>query len=298
MADEPTLLTSAATPEAPAEAAAPEPVAPGAAQDASDWRPESLRGEKSLEKYNKPEDAFKALVEAQKLIGKRAEGIVPPGEGATPEQVDAFNAKLRELRGVPTEDKIAEAYAVVAPEDAPEGYALNPELVGAFQGLALEAGLAPAEFQKLAQGYMAMEVQAIAAARADAKARQQKAEDALVKEWRDAGEVPKEKLANALEAAKILGWITKTDNILGDLGNNTDVVKSLADIIWPLVKESGLKGGGHEQQGPTYTPQEARDKARSYTSDPRYKDPRKRDPDFVREADAFFEKHGKLISGR
>jgi hypothetical protein len=303
MADEQTLLTAAATPTAEVAAAETSTNSTvsasieSATQEQSDWRPEPLRGEKSLEKYKTQEDALKALVDAQKLIGKKADGIVPPGEDATPEQLEAFNAKLRELRGVPAE---ATAYEVSPPADAPEGYALNADLVGAFQSLALEAGLAPSEFKKMADGYMQLEVQAIAAARVEAKARTEKEEAALVKEWQAAGEVPKEKFSHALKAAQALGLVSKsgTESILGHLGNNTALIKALSDNVYPLIAEGRLKGGGHEQTGPVYTPQEAIAKGRAMMADPRYKDSRQRDPDYVREVDAFFEQHGKLIARR
>jgi len=302
MADEPTLLTAAATPTV--EVAAAETVAAGSTAQTSeqtsaveDWRPESLRGETALEKYKGPEDAFKALVEAQKLIGKKADPLAPPAEDAPQEEKDAFSAKLRELRGVPTEDKVAEAYAVEVPKNAPEGYAVNPELVGAFQGIAHKAGLAPAEFKELAAGYVQMEIQAIAAARQDAKARQEKAETALVKEWQTAGLVPKEEFGNALKAAQALGLVSRDgkESILGHLGNNTALIKALASEVYPLVAEGKLKGGATASQGPIYTPREAMSKLQAMQADPRYRDAMKRDPDYVREVDAFAERYGKLI---
>lgn len=304
MADEPTLLTAHAEPapvEAPADAGAAAPdvaAAPvGSPPDAHDWRPESLRGEKALEKYKSPEDAFKALVDAQKLIGKKADPLAAPGEEATQEERDAFTAKLRELRGVPTPEKAAEAYAIVPPADAPEGYELNADLVGAFQGLALEAGLAPAEFQKMADGYMALEVQSIIKMRQEAKARTEKEEAALVKGWQDEGKVPKEEFSKAVKAAQALELVGKngTDSILGHLGNNTALIKTLAEKVYPLIAEGRLKGGGTEQNGPQYTPQEAFGKLQVMQRDPRYSDPGKRDPDFVREVDAFASMHGTLI---
>lgn len=303
MADEPTLLTSAATPEANAPPAADAPSTQDVpATEPASWHdtlPEDLKGDATLARYKTPEDAHRALLEARKLASKKAEGIIPPGEDATPEQVEAFQSKLRELRGVPTEDKIAEAYAVAAPEDAPEGYAIDPNFVGAFQKLAHDAGLAPAEFQKMAAGYMQMEVAAMTQTRADAKSRQDKAEAALVKEWRDAGEVPKEKFSQALKVAQALGLVGKDgkDNILGHLGNNTALIKALAEN-YGLIAEGRLKGGGHDNAGPAYTPQEALAKGKAMMADERYRNPQKRDPDYVREVDAFFEKHGKLMRQR
>lgn len=302
MSEEQTLLTSAASEtETPASAetavpaAGAEPSTPAA--EATDWRPEALRGEKSLEKYKSQDDALKALVEAQKLIGKKAEGIVPPAEDAPQEEKDAFSAKLRELRGVPSEDKVAEAYAVAAPEGAPEGYALDAEFVGAFQKMAHEAGLAPAEFKRLADGYMQMEIAAITQARASAQERLHKSEAALVKEWQEAGRVPKTEFGNALKAAQALGLVGKDgkDNILGHLGNNTALIKALASNVYPLIAEGKLKGGATADAGPAYTPKEAFEKGRAMMRDPRYRDPLQRDPAYIREVEAFFAEHGRLM---
>lgn len=300
MSEEQTLLTNAASEqETPAAA---EPAASGTetttpVQESTDWRPEALRCEKALEKYKSQDDALKALVEAQKLIGKKAEGIVPPAEDASQEEKDAFSAKLRELRGVPTEDKVPEAYAVTAPEGAPEGYTLDAEFVGAFQKMAHEAGLAPAEFKRMADGYMQMEIAAITQARASAQEQMQKSEAVLVKEWQDAGRVPKTEFSNALKAAQALGLVGKDgkDNLLGHLGNNTALIKALASNVYPLIAEGKLKGGGTADPGPAYTPKEAFEKGRAMMRDPRYRDQLQRDPEYVREVEAFFAEHGHLM---
>jgi len=62
----------------------------------------------------------KMLVESQKVIGKRSEGMVKvPGPGAKPEEVAAY----REAIGVP---KVPSDYKVELPADAPEGLAIDP----------------------------------------------------------------------------------------------------------------------------------------------------------------------------
>lgn len=303
MSEEQTLLTSAATPTDTAVAAAGTETAQATQEGAvtatstttaEDWRPESLRGEKALEKYKTPEDAYKALVEAQKLIGKKADPLAPPSDDAPQEEKDAFNAKLRELRGVPPEDKIAEAYAVTPPDGAPEGYALDPNLIGAFQKIAHEAGLAPAEWQKMASGYMQLEVAAIIKGRADAKAAQDKAEAALVKEWQEAGHSPKEKFTEALKAAQALGLVGKdgSNNILGELGNRTSLIKALSETVYPLIAEGKLKGGGTSSVAPALSPKEALEKGQALIRDPRYT---QGDPEYLREVQAHFARYGDQI---
>ena len=267
MTEETTLLTRGAASAEPATAApaesAPEastaaPSAPPSADASQDWRPEALRGEKWTEKYKSLEDALKAFGEAQKLLGKRAEGLIPPGPEAKPEEVEAFNAKLRELRGIPTEpEKIAEAYAVKAPEGAPEGYAIDAAFVGAFQQLAFEAGVAPAEFQKLADGYMQMELQAMQAAR-DAGIRQAKEnEETLVKAWREEGQVPGEMFKAANAAVDALGL----RDLVDAPANSPAFIKAMAEKVYPLVAEGKLKGGAvASPSAPKMTQQEAMEK--------------------------------------
>jgi len=158
----------------------------------------------------------------------------------------------------------------------------------------LEAGLSPAEFKKLADGHIGMELERMAKSRAESAARQEKAEADLVGEWQKAGKTPKDMLTQALKGAQALGLVEKdgTTSVLGHLGNNTALVKALAENVYPLIAEGTLKGGGREESGPTYTPKEALDKLRGMASDPRYQ---KKDPDFLREYDAFAERYGKTI---
>lgn len=291
MADEQTLLTRGAAPvedtAVPAEQAqteqAPEQKATPTASE--DWRPESLRGEKALEKYKSPEDAYKALIEAQKLIGKKADPLAPPAEDAPQEEKDAFSAKLRELRGIPTEDKVAEAYAVAVPEGAPEGYAINPEFLERFQQRAFKAGMAPAEFRDLAQGYIEDEIAAMQAAH-EAGVRQAKEnEEALVKAWRDEGHVPGEMFKAANTAVDALGL----RDIVEAPANSPAFIKAMAEKVYPLIAEGKLKGGATASiNEPKMTEKEAMDKGRAMMRDPRWAG---NDPGYVAEVRAHFARH-------
>lgn len=305
MSDEQTMLTREAASEAPAQDApaidTPTATTGGDATAApttepTSWVPESLKAEKWTEKYKSTEDALKAFGEAQKLLGKRAEGIVPPGEDAKPEEVEAFNAKLRELRGVPDSP---EKYEVAAPEDAPEGYALDENIVGAFQKLAHEAGIAPAEFKRLADGYMQMEIAGITQARQQHREYVEKEEAALVKGWQDEGLQPKEMFTRATKAAQALGLLDKdgTTSLLSKHAqNHAPLLKALAENVYPLIAEGKLKGGAAPQTSEQYTPKEALEKGRAMMRDPRYSEPLKRDPEYVRQVEQFFEEHGAVIA--
>lgn len=286
--DTPPAATAAQTPAADASKSAE-----AAAPKWTEALPDELKGAEVLGKYADQNAALKALVDAQKLLGKRAEGLVPPGEDAKPEEVEAFNAKLRELRGVPD---APDKYEVVVPEGAPEGYALDPGLVSYFQGIAHEAGMAPAEFTSMANAFMAREIESITAMRQQAVEGQKKAEAELVKQWQTEGLAPKEGFTRAHKAAQMLGLVGKDFDLLGSLGNNTKLIAQL-EKVYPTLSESGLKGGATSDSEPALTPKEALARGRAMMRDPRYADPARRDPVYVQEVEAHFAKHGGAIAG-
>ena len=106
--------------------------APAATEAPQDWRSgltgdhASLATDKTLANIKGKDwqeagpTLAKMLVESQKVIGKRNEGMIKlPGPGAKPEEVAAY----REAIGVP---KVPSDYKVELPADAPEGVALDP----------------------------------------------------------------------------------------------------------------------------------------------------------------------------
>lgn len=93
-------------------------------QTQTTWRdtlPEDLKASPVLAKYQDPHAAFKALVDAQELIGRKSEGLVKPGPDAKPEDV----AKFYKALGRPD---TPDAYAMPEVKDMPEGYGLLPEV--------------------------------------------------------------------------------------------------------------------------------------------------------------------------
>ena len=85
-----------------------------------DWRemiPVELRQDPTWNKYHSPEQAFRGLVEAQKLIGKKEipTGLVKPSEEAPKEDWSNYRLELGKMLGVPDS---AERYEV--PEAAKE----------------------------------------------------------------------------------------------------------------------------------------------------------------------------------
>jgi hypothetical protein len=121
--------------------------APGSAPAApapTDWHsslPEDLRKDGTLSRYKEPVDAFKALIEANKTIGK---GIQPRPDPttATPEQMNSW----RQSQGIPL---------------APDGYELPagllPEAIETFRGEFHKLGIPAAAAKQLAERYVSFE---------------------------------------------------------------------------------------------------------------------------------------------
>jgi hypothetical protein len=107
------------------------PVTPPGQSAPQDWRPEELRGEKTLEKFKDPGSLAKSYIELEKRLGT---AINVPKEDAKPEEWEAFYRKI----GKP--EKVEE-YGVTKPEDMPPGVSWNDELTQNFLTWAHTAGL-------------------------------------------------------------------------------------------------------------------------------------------------------------
>lgn len=97
----------------------------------------------------------KALKDSMTAARAKTDGMVKvptaPGKDAKPEEVKAYEADMAAFRkayGVPD---APEGYKLEPPKDAPEGVTWNPDHAAAFQKVAHELGLTPAQAQKLAE---------------------------------------------------------------------------------------------------------------------------------------------------
>lgn len=124
-----------------------DPVQPGG----EDWLsmvPEEFRDKAWLSKYKTPAELFKGIDEMQGVLGKKAVGLVPPGENATDAEKAAYQGELRKVLGVPEEPG---GYQIAMPE----GLNPDPVMFPWFQGAAHKAGLSPAQAQALSDEYNA-----------------------------------------------------------------------------------------------------------------------------------------------
>jgi hypothetical protein len=102
---------------------------------------EALRNDPTVMRYKTPDEAAKGLIEANKMLGQRPQGITPLTPESTPEQVAAY----RKAMGIP---ETPDGYQVATPT-YPEGVTRSDEQMAAFRALAHEIHLTPSQLEKI-----------------------------------------------------------------------------------------------------------------------------------------------------
>ncbi len=233
-----------------------------------------LRDHPALKSYTSKDEAVKALVHAQRMLGKTPEGYVRmPGEGDGQEERDAFYATL----GRP---EVADGYELPDME-LPEGYELKEALLLGFREKAHTLGLTPDQVTGLFQWFLPIVLDAHYSLEADAC----KLRDTELESLRSVHRADTPRLLDtALRAAEAIGGkelLNALDSTRA--GDHAAVVNAFAKIA-PLVLESGLRGTGNG-----WGEELSREKLREMMQDPRYHDPLKRDPKYVKQVRQGFE---------
>jgi len=196
------------------------------------WRdtlPDDLKASPVLAKYQDQNAAMKALVEAQALIGKKAEGLKVPGPDAKPEEVAEFYKAL----GRP---EAPDKYTMPKVEGIPEGFGISPEVEKVAREALHGLGLSQKQFEG-----------AMAALVGDSLKQMQAKEAFRVSELKafesEHGEKAKGRLELALKAARVLGGdaFLKALNETG-AGNHRVVYEALAKF-GETLGEAALKLG-------------------------------------------------------
>jgi hypothetical protein len=225
-----------------------------------------LRDHPSLRDYKSKDEAVKALVHAQKLLGKTPEGYVQvPGADADPDQVNAFHAAM----GRPD---VPEGYEL--PEiDLPDGFELQEAMIEGFRAKAHELGLTPGQVSGLFEWFLPVVLDSHHALEAEARRLKDTELESLRSVHR--GDTPI-MLDNALRAAEAVGGteLLEALNATG-AGNRAAVISAFAKIA-PLVLESGLRGSARG-----WGEELSKEKLMEMMRDPRYADPAQRDDGFV-----------------
>ncbi|MGE4291376.1 MAG: hypothetical protein AB7E32_04110 [Desulfovibrio sp.] len=233
-----------------------------------------LREHPALRKYASKDEAVKALVHAQRMLGRRPEGYVRvPGTDAAPEEQAEFRAAL----GLP---EAPDGYGL--PEvELPEGFELREELRNAYLTKAYELGLTPAQVSGLFEWFVPLNVEAAQELGSETERRRSGELESLRSVHR--GET-RSVLEAARQAALALGG-EELVHALDETGaaDRAVVVNALSRLA-PVMLEGRFRfrdAGG--VQGLTLN------KLKEMMRDPRYQDPLQRDPEFVAQVTKGFE---------
>lgn len=149
-----------------------------------DRLPADLQDSKQiLGQFKDVDGALKTLVNQQRLLGKKADAVLIPKDDASPEEVAAFRAKL----GVP---ETPDAYAL-KPKDLPEGMQWDENYAKELNAAAHEAGITPAQAEKLMSKYASLEAQNAQQAELQAKAQYEASRKELAEAWGDKFDINK-----------------------------------------------------------------------------------------------------------
>lgn len=233
-----------------------------------------LREHPALAKYASKDEAVKALVHAQRMIGKNPEGYVRvPGEDEGAEELAAFYAAL----GRP---EAADGYEL--PDmDMPEGFELREDMIQGLRAKAHELGLTPKQVSGLYEWFMPLVLDAHHCMESEACQLQQSELDSLRSVHR--GDTPAlldkaMRAAEAIGGEELLAVLDKTN-----AGNHAAVVNAFAKLA-PMVLEGGLRGSARAW-GEDLTIE----RLREMMQDPRFSDPSRRDKAFVKKVNQGFE---------
>ncbi|MBG0791646.1 MAG: hypothetical protein H0S80_14235 [Desulfovibrionaceae bacterium] len=233
-----------------------------------------LRDHPALAKYASKDEAVKALVHAQRMLGKAPEGYVRvPGGDAGADEVAAFYAAL----GRP---EAADGYEL--PDmDLPDGFEVRAEMVSGLREKAFELGLTPKQVAGLYEWFMPLAMDVHHGLESEAENLRRSELESLRSVHR--GETP-DLLDRAMRAAEAIGG----DDLLAVLdktgaGNHAAVINAFAKLA-PMVLEGGLRGSAR-----AWGEDLSLERLREMMRDPRFADPSRRDKEFVKKVNQGFE---------
>jgi hypothetical protein len=238
-----------------------------------------LRRHPALAKYASAGEALKALVHAQRLLGRKAES-----EGSLLSH-GLVQGQAQGLDGLPTgRPDSPEAYQL--PEiELPEDFRVDEALRGAFLAKAHELGLTDAQAGGLYAWFLPLNVEGARSHSDKARTERTKRRERELSGLRQAhGGEAQAVLEAARKAVLALGGQALMQALeQSGAADDACVVQAFARMA-PLVSESSLRGK-HAGAAASLTPQRLREMMR----DPRYFDPSRRDAEFVRQVQQGFE---------
>ncbi|SNR86987.1 hypothetical protein SAMN04488503_1618 [Humidesulfovibrio mexicanus] len=228
-----------------------------------------LRRHPALAKYASKNEAIKALVHAQRLLGKKGEG----------------ESSLLGLAKDRAQPPASPADYDLPQLDMPEDFRIDEALRDAFLEKAHELGLTGDQVAGLYAWFLPLNVQALLERHEqdnDERLRQRESQLAALRKVH--GGAAQSVLGAARKAVLALGGGELMERLEAcGAADDARVVQAFARVA-PLVSETGKRArDAAPAQG--LTPQRLREMLR----DPRYHDPSRRDPDFVRQVSEGFD---------
>lgn len=225
----------------------------------------------ALEKYASKDEAVKALVHAQRLLGRTPEGFMPLPDGNDPESME----RVWSMLGRP---ESPDGYAV--PDlDLPEDMAVSEDFHHSFAEKAHELGMSAAQATGLYEWFLPRVVEMreeMSRTEGEEKSREFEALRSVhMGRTQDVMENAR-RAAFALGGEELLDALDRTG-----AGNSSAVICAFARMA-PMLLEGGIRGGGSP------SPELTREKLEQMMRDPRYHDPLQRDADWVRSIEEGF----------
>jgi len=235
-----------------------------------------LREHPALAKYASKDEAIKALVHAQRLLGKKGEPSSDAGGGSLLSQGGCPSGM--HCPASPADYQLPEI-------ELPEEFSLDDGLRNAFLGKAHELGLSDAQAGGLYAWFVPMNVQALIEKTQQVQSERARARDRELSALRQVhGGAATSVLEAARKAVLALGGKELMERLEANgAADDARVIQAFARMA-PLVSESALRGRD-AAPAQSLTPQRLREMMR----DPRYFDPSRRDDDFVRQVRDGFE---------
>ncbi|MFH1230565.1 MAG: hypothetical protein V1709_03620 [Planctomycetota bacterium] len=262
----------------------PDPIK--ASQSQTDWReslPPELKSEKTFEKFKDVSGLAKSYIEAEKTVSRalNAKGIIVPGEKSTPAEWDAYYKAL----GRP--DK-PDDYKLEKPT-LPEGMAYDENKAKAFAQVAHKEGLTTKQLTALHNSWNEM-------VKTDFEAQIKAGKDFLdqstvtmKKEWDKDFDSNLAKADAAIE--RIFGDEFK--KVLKDTGlaNHPVVIRGMFKAAQAIGEHSLITKGSEAKTTTGYT----REKLISMKLDPRYSDPGRKDPAYIKEVEEYNKRYAESL---
>jgi hypothetical protein len=234
-----------------------------------------LRQHPALAKYVSKDEAIKALVHAQRLLGKKGEAACG-ADGSLLSQ--GFCPEGSACPASPAEYRLPEL-------DMPEDFSVDEALRAAFLEKAHELSLSDAQVAGLYAWFMPLNVQALRDRHEEAKAERVRIRERELGALRKVhGGAAQGILEAARKAVLALGGKELMERLeASGAADDARVIQVFARVA-PLVSETALRARD-AAPAQSLTPQRLREMMR----DPRYFDSSRRDPDYVQQVREGFE---------